>query len=36
MSVVGALAAGRILGLDAYLEAMEFVRRRPKLKYLLG
>ncbi|MCO8267988.1 DoxX family membrane protein [Haloferax sp. AB510] len=34
--VVGALAAGRILGLDAYLEELKFVRQRPKLRYLLG
>ncbi|QIB78787.1 DoxX family protein [Haloferax volcanii] len=34
--VVGALATGRILGLDAYLEETEFVRQRPKLRYLLG
>ncbi|WP_173862774.1 DoxX family protein [Salinigranum rubrum] len=34
--VVGTLAAGRILGLDRMLEATEFVRQRPVLKYLLG
>ena len=34
--IVGTLAAGRILGLDAYIEEMEFVKRRPKLRYLLG
>ena len=34
--IVGTLAAGRILGLDAIIEKMEFVRQRPALKYLLG
>ena len=34
--VVGTLAAGRILGVDAVLEKTEFVRQRPALKYLLG
>ncbi|WP_411964806.1 quinol oxidase [Haloferax sp. YSMS24] len=34
--IVGTLAAGRILGLDTYIEEMEFVKQRPKLKYLLG
>jgi thiosulfate dehydrogenase [quinone] large subunit len=35
-AVVGTLAAGRIMGLDRVLEATEFVRQRPALKYLLG
>ncbi|WP_254531783.1 DoxX family protein [Natrinema gelatinilyticum] len=34
--IVGAFAAGRILGVDAFLEATEFVRQRPWLRYLLG
>ncbi|ELZ86659.1 DoxX protein [Haloferax elongans ATCC BAA-1513] len=34
--IVGTLAAGRIYGLDAIVEKMEFVRQRPILKYLLG
>jgi thiosulfate dehydrogenase [quinone] large subunit len=34
--MVAALAAGRILGLDAVIEKMEFVRQRPALRYLLG
>ncbi|MFC6718027.1 DoxX family protein [Natrialbaceae archaeon GCM10025810] len=34
--ILGVFAAGRILGVDAYLEATEFVRKRPWLRYLLG
>ena len=34
--IVGVFAAGRILGVDAYLEETEFVKRRPWLRYLLG
>ncbi|ELZ97218.1 DoxX protein [Haloferax mediterranei ATCC 33500] len=34
--IVGTLAAGRILGLDAIIETLAFVRQRPVLKYLLG
>jgi thiosulfate dehydrogenase [quinone] large subunit len=34
--VVGTFAAGRILGLDAIIERTEFVKQRPKLRYLLG
>ncbi|KAB1192193.1 DoxX family membrane protein [Haloferax sp. MBLA0076] len=34
--IVGTLAAGRIYGLDAIIEKMEFVQQRPVLKYLLG
>jgi thiosulfate dehydrogenase [quinone] large subunit len=30
------VGAGRYYGLDAIIEKMEFVKRRPKLKYLLG
>ena len=33
---LGALGAGRILGLDAYFEKSEFVQRNAWLKYLLG
>ena len=28
--------AGRVMGLDAYLEETDFVRNHPRLKYLLG
>ncbi len=34
--VLGAFAAGRIAGLDAYLEELSIVQKYPKLKYLLG
>ncbi|WP_226004422.1 DoxX family protein [Natrinema salinisoli] len=34
--IVGVFAAGRILGVDAYLEETAFVRQRPWLRYLLG
>jgi len=30
------LAAGRYYGLDAVIEQLEFVKQRPKLRYLLG
>ena len=33
---LGALGAGRVLGVDRYIEATTLVRRRPWLKYLLG
>jgi thiosulfate dehydrogenase [quinone] large subunit len=33
---LGAWGAGRILGLDAYIERMSFVQRYPALKYVLG
>ncbi|MFC4989053.1 MULTISPECIES: DoxX family protein [Saliphagus] len=33
---LGALAAGRILGVDRLVEAHRIVRERPVLKYLLG
>lgn len=33
---LGAIGAGRILGVDAWLEETEFVKRNPWLKYLLG
>lgn len=33
---LGALGAGRVLGVDAYLENSGFVARNPWLKYLLG
>lgn len=29
-------ATGRYWGLDAYIEQMDFVKQRPRLKYLLG
>ena len=29
-------AAGRVWGIDAYLEKTEFVKNRPKLRYILG
>jgi len=34
--IVGAFAAGRIMGVDAILEGTAFVDRHPKLRYLLG
>jgi thiosulfate dehydrogenase [quinone] large subunit len=33
---VGVFAAGRIAGVDAYLEQTEFVRNNRVLRYLLG
>jgi len=33
---LGAFGAGRILGLDKLIESTEFVRRYPRLRYLLG
>ncbi|MEF8851016.1 MAG: DoxX family protein [Haloarculaceae archaeon] len=33
---MAALAAGRYYGLDAVIEQTEFVKRYPRLKYLLG
>jgi thiosulfate dehydrogenase [quinone] large subunit len=33
---VAVLATGRYFGLDAVIERMEFVKKRPRLKYLLG
>ena len=33
---LAALAAGRYYGLDAVIEQMAFVKRHPKLRYLLG
>jgi thiosulfate dehydrogenase [quinone] large subunit len=33
---MGVLAAGRYFGLDALVEDTDFVRNRPRLKYLLG
>jgi len=33
---LGAFGAGRILGLDKYIEEMGFVKNMPSLKYLLG
>ncbi len=35
-ALLGALGAGRIVGIDAFLEQTEAVKRRPILKYLLG
>ena len=34
--IVGVSATGRILGVDAFLEATAFVEQRPWLRYLLG
>lgn len=34
--VLGALGAGRILGLDAFVERIGWVRDRPWMRYLLG
>jgi thiosulfate dehydrogenase [quinone] large subunit len=33
---LGALGAGRIAGLDRFVEDLDFVERYPKLKYFLG
>jgi thiosulfate dehydrogenase [quinone] large subunit len=33
---LGAMGSGRILGLDAYIEKMDFVERIPGIRYLLG
>lgn len=33
---IGLFGAGRALGLDGYVERMEFVKKHPRLKYLLG
>jgi thiosulfate dehydrogenase [quinone] large subunit len=33
---LGAFGAGRILGVDAYLEELEFVKERPWLRLLMG
>lgn len=33
---LGAFAAGRILGIDSYIESTEIVEQYPQLKYLLG
>lgn len=33
---LGAFGAGRLVGVDEYLEEIEFVENHPKLKYLLG
>jgi thiosulfate dehydrogenase [quinone] large subunit len=33
---LGALGAGRILGLDQYVEEMAFVQKRPWIRYFLG
>ena len=34
--MLGALGAGRIMGLDRYIERLPWVRTRPRLRYLLG
>ena len=36
LAMLGALGAGRIVGIDAFLERTEAVKKRPILKYLLG
>jgi len=33
---LGAVGAGRVLGLDRHIEEMEFVKNNPWIKYLLG
>jgi thiosulfate dehydrogenase [quinone] large subunit len=33
---IGLFGAGRALGLDGYVERLEFVKKHPRLKYLLG
>jgi thiosulfate dehydrogenase [quinone] large subunit len=33
---LGAIGAGRILGVDAYLEEMDFVKNTPALRWILG
>lgn len=35
-AIIGTLAVGRIYGLDAIIEKMDFVKQRPALKYILG
>ncbi len=35
-ALLGALGAGRIVGIDSYLEQTETVKKIPALKYLLG
>jgi thiosulfate dehydrogenase [quinone] large subunit len=35
-AVLGALGAGRVLGVDAYLEETEVVKKNPALRWLLG
>jgi thiosulfate dehydrogenase [quinone] large subunit len=35
-ALLGALGAGRIVGIDSYLEQTETVKKMPALKYLLG
>ncbi len=36
LALLGALGAGRILGIDSYLEQTETVKKMPALKWLLG
>jgi thiosulfate dehydrogenase [quinone] large subunit len=36
LTLLGALGAGRIIGIDAFLEQTKAVKKRPILKYLLG
>ncbi len=36
LALLGALGAGRIVGIDSYLERTEMVKKMPWLKYLLG
>jgi thiosulfate dehydrogenase [quinone] large subunit len=35
-ALLGALGAGRILGLDAVIEKIDFVKKIPLLEYALG
>ena len=36
LGLLGALGAGRIVGIDSYLEQTATVKKIPALKYLLG
>jgi thiosulfate dehydrogenase [quinone] large subunit len=36
LALLGALGAGRIVGIDSYIEQTETVKKMPWLKYLLG
>jgi len=35
-AIVGIFAAGRVVGVDGFIEDTEFVSQRPWLRYLLG
>ncbi|MEF8828776.1 MAG: quinol oxidase, partial [Haloarcula sp.] len=34
--MIATLGAGRVLGIDAYLQHTEFVKNHPRLQYLIG